>query len=244
MTKLHESLAAHKGIKSRVTRDLTTLHRDAERAAGYAGMSRTYQPSSESGDPLPEEHQRVQLHARDVLKQLSELLSPLFDVTATVDATNQLATGDVVVDNEVLLGNVPVSTLLFLEKQLNDIDTVVRKMPTLDPSVEWTWSDERECYVSDTLKVNRTLKTPVPITLSPATDKHPANVQLSHEDRVVGQFHATKFSGAMSVKDHNALLARIGTLKLEVKNARQRANGATTVHQHIAGPIFDYLLKG
>lgn len=242
MTLLHETLAAHKGIKSRVTRDTTALHRDAERAPGYAGMSRTYHPLAADGDPLPEEHQRVQLHARSVLKQLAELLSPLFDVTAAVDTTNQHAKGDVVIDGKTILKDVSVSTLLFLEKQVNDIDTVVRKMPTLDPSVEWTWSDERECYVSDTLKVNRTLKTPVPIVLSPATDKHPANVQLSHEDRVVGQFHTTKFSGAMSVKDHNALLARIATLKIELKNARQRANGQPTAHRQVAAPLFAYIL--
>jgi len=243
MTLLHEVLAAEKGIKSRVTRDITALHRDAERAPGYAGMSRTYHPNTDGGDPLPEESTRVQLHARDVLKQLSELLTPLFDVTAQKDYTNQRATADVMVDGKVLLPDVPVSTLLFLEKQVNDIDTVIRKMPTLDPSVEWVWSPERECYVSDVIKTNRTLKTAIPVVRQPATDQHPAQVQLIHEDKVVGQFHATKFSGALSVKDHNALLARVNNLKIELKNARQRANGQKAETPSVAPAIFDYLLS-
>lgn len=241
MTHLHETLAAEKAIKSRVTRDLTELHRTSSNAAGYVGMSRTYTPRDEDGDPYPAEVQKVQQTALQAFRRLEELLTPLLDVTATKDTANQKAAADVVLDGVALLHAVPVPTLLFLEKQLNDIDTFVRKLPTLDPSVQWKWSEDAQHYVSNTVDSNRTQKVAVPVTLAQATDKHPAQVQLVNEDKVIGVYHAIKFSGAFSMKEHTVLLSRIAALKVAVKEARQRANLAQAEPVRVAGPIFDYL---
>jgi len=58
----------------------------------------------------------------------------MFDIVATQDWANCQAVADVVVDDQVILAQVPFTHLLFLEKQLLDIQTLVEKLPVLDPA--------------------------------------------------------------------------------------------------------------
>ena len=102
-----------------------------------AGISRTYQPKDEEGEQLPPESTRVQVQAEDVLRETAATLTRLFDVTATKDWANCTARADVKVDGRVLVADVPVSYLLFLEKQLTDLHTFVKKLPVLDAAESW-----------------------------------------------------------------------------------------------------------
>lgn len=85
----------------------------------------------------------MQIKAEDVLRATAGTLTRLFDVTATKDWANRTAAADVVVDGTVLLAQVPVPYLLFLEKQLTDMHTFVRKLPVLDASNPGTWTRPR-----------------------------------------------------------------------------------------------------
>jgi hypothetical protein len=62
----------------------------------------------------------------------------LWNLVFTQDTGNQSARADIVVDGKVVLANVPVTSLLFLDKQVNDLETFVSKLPTPDPAEEWT----------------------------------------------------------------------------------------------------------
>ena len=137
MAKLNQIIAVEKGVKSKAHQDLTAAHHGLQKAGLLAGISRTYQPKDEEGEQLPPESTPVQLKAEDVLRETAKTLTRLFDVTATKDWANCTARADVTVDGRVLVSDVPVSYLLFLEKQLIDVNTFVRKLPVLDASEAW-----------------------------------------------------------------------------------------------------------
>ena len=55
-----------------------------------------------------------------MLAEVAGILTRLFDVTLTKDTANCTARADVKIGDSVLLPAVPVTYLLFLEKQLTD----------------------------------------------------------------------------------------------------------------------------
>ena len=137
MPKLNQILAIEKGIETDTFQKLTDAHRQLQKSALLTGISKTYQSRDEEGESLPPEFTRVQVSAAAVIKETWEILVRLFDVTATKDWANCHAKADVVVDGQKLLEGVPATYLLFLEKQLTDIHTFIRKIPVLDSSETW-----------------------------------------------------------------------------------------------------------
>jgi hypothetical protein len=77
-----------------------------------------------------------------------------------------------------------------------------------------------------------------------ATEKHPAQVEVYHEDIVVGLWTKIAFSGAVPRKRVNELLSRVGKLQDAVKYAREEANGVEVADQRIGEKVFGYLLGG
>jgi hypothetical protein len=60
-----------------------------------------------------------------------------------------------VLDGKVVLKDAPVPFLLFLEKNLLDLQTVVGKVPTLDKAEEWHFDAARGYHVTEpTLKTS------------------------------------------------------------------------------------------
>src|SRR6059058_1966854 len=161
MTKLNQIIAVEKGVKSKATREFTDLHREVTKTALLAGLSRTYQPKDEeNGDKFPSESTLVQVKAEEVISRVSSTLTNLFDVTLTKEKANGAATADIKVGDKTVLSNVPVTYLLFLEKQLVDIHTFVSKLPTLDPSQSWTYDPATGQYVTDVTETVKTKKVP------------------------------------------------------------------------------------
>ena len=141
MAKLNQIIAVSKGVKSQTLRSLTDAHRDVQKQPLLSGISRTYQARDDEGERLPAESTKVQLTATGVIEDVKASLSRLFDVVATLDTANTHAKADVVVDGVMLVADAPVTYLLFLEKQLTDLQTFVAKLPTLDPSENWTFNE-------------------------------------------------------------------------------------------------------
>ncbi|MFG1699073.1 hypothetical protein [Nonomuraea sp. NPDC049309] len=243
MTKLNQILAVEKGVKSDVQRKVTDAYSRIQKAPLLSGLSRTYQPIDDEGEQLPPESTRVQVQAEEVLKDVGTALTRLFDVTATKDWANCEAKADVVVDGEVLLENVPVTYLLFLEKQLGEVYAFVSKLPTLDPAETWTRDEATDTWRTEPVKTTRTKKVPRNHVLAEATDKHPAQVQVYNEDVVVGYWTKIAFSGAMPQRRVNELLARVQKLQDAVKYAREEANGTEVVDRKIGDKVFAYLFR-
>ncbi|MEU7822570.1 hypothetical protein [Catellatospora sp. NPDC049133] len=241
MAKLNQIIAIEKGIKSRSFQDLTEAHHAVQKPALLSGISRTYQAKDEEGEQLPPESTKVQTRAEDVLRQIGTTLSRLFDVTATKDATNCVARADVVVDDRVLLSDVPVTYLLFLEKQLTDLHTFVKKLPVLDAAESWMFSDSADCWSTEPVRTIRTKKVPRNHVKAEATEKHPAQVEVYYEDIAVGYWTTVKFSGALPAKRVSTLLERVEKLQQAVKFAREEANNAEAVDKHVGDRVFGYL---
>jgi hypothetical protein len=240
-TKLNQIIAVEKGVKSGSLRELTDAHHALQKQALLAGISRTYQPKDEDGEVLPPESTRVQVKAEDVLRKTATVLTRLFDVTATKDWANCVAKADVVVDGRTLLSDVPVSYLLFLEKQLTDLHTFVKKLPLLDAAEDWSFDASADCFRTEQVRTIRTKKVPRNHVKAEATEKHPAQVEVYYEDIPVGYWSTVKFSGALPAQRVNELLDRVEKLQHAVKFAREEANNMEITDQRVGEVVFGYL---
>ena len=244
MPKLNQIIAVTNGKKSRAAKEFTEVHKELQKNDLLLGISRTYQPAEENGEPLPPESKQVQVKVVDKLRQVREVLTDLFDVVLTQDAANTEARADVVVDGRTVAKDVPVTYLLFLEKQLTDLHTFVEKLPTLDPAEEWSFDRNKDVYATSPTRTVRTRKVSKPIVLHPATKEHPAQTQLVQEDVTAGHWATVKFSGAIPAKDRNEMLARVTKLSEAVKFAREQANGIDAKNRQIGKAVFDYVFGG
>jgi hypothetical protein len=241
MARLNQIIAVEKGVKSRSFQELTEAHHALQKSNLLSGISRTYRPKDEEGEQLPPESTRVQVKAEEVIRQTVAILTRLFDVTATKDWANCEAKADVVVDGETLLKDVPVAYLLFLEKQLVDLHTFVRKLPVLDAAESWTYDESSDCYATDAIQTVRTKKVPRNHVKAEATEKHPAQVEVYYEDVTVGHWKTVKFSGALPAKRINELVERVEKLQAAVKFAREEANGLEVTDRQTGEKVFRYL---
>lgn len=239
--KLNQIIAIEKGTKSRSLQELTEAHHALQKPALLSGISRTYRPKDEEGEQLPSESTKVQIKAEDIIRDTVESLTRLFDVVATKDWANCKAKADVVVDGKKLLSNVPATYLLFLEKQLVDLHTFIKKLPVLDASETWTFDPSADCWATEPVQTVKTKKVPRNHVKAEATDKHPAQVEVYYEDITVGYWRTVKFSGALPAKRVNELLARAEKLQEAVKFAREEANNMEVEDVKTGAAIFNYL---
>ncbi|CAL9425833.1 DUF7873 family protein [Streptomyces sp. enrichment culture] len=241
MAKLNQIIAVEKGVKSKVAQDLAQAQHGLGKPQMLAGISRTYQPKDEEGEQLPPESTRVQVKAEDVLKETAKILTRLFDVTATKDWANLTARADVVVDGRTVLEQVPVSYLLFLEKQLGELGTFLRKLPVLDGAEAWELDPSTDWWKTEQVRTVRTKKVPRNHVKAEATDKHPAQVEVYYEDIPVGYWTTVKYSGALPARRVNELLERLDKLSAAVKFAREEANATEVTDKRGGDAVFGYL---
>lgn len=243
MPKLNQIIAIEKGVKSRVYGEITEMHKSSQKPELFNGFIKTYRKRDEEGEDYPQERKKVQMVAETMFTQAATLLTELFDVTATKDWGNCHALASVEVDGQMLIENVPVPYLLFLEKQISDLHTFVDKIPVLDESDDWTRDENSGLYKTAPLPTHRTKRVQKPIVLYEATKEHPAQTQIITEDITVGYWDTVKHSGAMPAPRKQMLLERIEKLAKAVKYAREQANAAEAENQKIGKAIFDYLLS-
>ncbi|KYF67616.1 DUF7873 family protein [Sorangium cellulosum] len=241
MPRLNQIIAIEKGVKARSHQRLTEAHHALQKPALLSGISRTYRAKDEEGEQLPPEATRVQVKAEDIIRNTVDILGELFDVTATKDHANCKARADVVVDGKVLLTGTPVTYLLFLEKQLVDLQTFIRKLPMLDASESWTFDPSADSWATEAVQSARTKKIPRNHVKAEATDKHPAQVEVYHEDVVVGYWKTVKFSGALPARRINELLDRVEKLQKAVKFAREEANNQTAEEQKVGAAVLGFI---
>ncbi len=242
MTKLNQIIAIEKGTKQQAQKELTAIYHTLQKPNLFGGFTKTYEPKDEEGDRFPDESQRIQYHAEDLLARIAEQMTDLFDVTAAKDWGNTAARADVVIDGETILEGVPATYLLFLEKQFNDLKSEIEKLPELDPAHDWTMDENAGVFKSAAVKSGKTRKVAKPIVLYDATPEHPAQTQLIQIDETVGYWTTVRMSGAIRTPRKAQLRQRIRKLIDAVKFAREEAN-MTVIEKHdIAKPIFEYLL--
>jgi hypothetical protein len=243
MPKLNQIIAIEKSIKSKSLAELSEAHQSLQKPSLLAGISRTYRPRDEEGEQLPAEATKVQFKAEEAIRKSVEVLGKLFDVTAVKDWANTRARADVVVDGKVLLAQAPATYLIFLEKQLVDLQTFVKKLPVLDASETWVFDPSADCWATEPVQTTRTKKIPRNHVKAEATEKHPAQVDVYYEDVTVGYWKTTKFSGALPAARVNQLLERVEKLQQAVKFAREEANGIEVEEQKPSQKVLGYLFS-
>jgi hypothetical protein len=242
MAKLNQVVAIEKGVKGRVYGEITELHKSSQKGELFGGFVKTYRKKDEDGEDFPQEKKQVQMVGDAVLKRVASLESELMDVTAQKDWANCAAKANVQVDGQPLLHDVPVTYLLFLEKQITDLRTFIEKMPTLDTADNWTRDENTGIFKTEAIPTHRTKKVARPIVLYDATKEHPAQTQLIQEDITIGWWDTVKHSGALPVPRKQALLERIESLLKAIKFAREEANGADAAPIAVGQQIFEFIL--
>lgn len=240
MPRLNQIIAIANTSKSDCTKAVTEIYHDLQKPDLFTGFERKYQPLDDEGEVLPPEKKIIQKNVINQLEVAKGKLIGMFDVIATQEYGNCEARADIKVGDTVVAPKVPVSYLLFLEKQMDNIATLVAKCPTLPVDVAWNKSSTNNVYIADPVVTTRTKKIPKAFVRAAATDKHPAQVDVFNEDVVVGKWTKTDVSTAIPTSDRDKLLERITALKNAIKMAREEANSMEVKAVQIGKAITDY----
>ncbi len=247
-TKLNQIVAVEKGCKQRTHDRVTENYQKIQKADLFNGLKKSYQPKDEEGDRLPDESAAVQLNVRDLLKECGAAWADLMDVVLTKEVGNCGAKANVDVEIGGTMYSVfkdaPVAFLLQAEKLLNDVRTVVSKVPTLDPTLEWDWDEGARMFRSKPVETHRTQKVQdfVVVAGSGVPEKGvPPVVKDVTKDVIAGYWSTTKLSATLTIAQKREILDRVDALQKAVKQARESAN-LLEVEQFKAGEgVFDYL---
>ena len=243
MGKLNSVVALEKGIKAQSYSIISELHKLAQKSDLFTGFIKTYQKRDEESEDLPSEQKKIQYAVSGILRDVRSALADLCAITARKEWSNCAATAPIVVDGTAIADAVPVTYLLFLEKQLTDMRTFVDKLPTLDGNEDWHDDPNTGLYRTDAVQTHRTKKVQRPLVLYDATKEHPAQTQLVAEDIVAGYWNTVKHSAAMPAPQKAAMAERVEKLLRAVKEAREVANSleevtAPKVGDAILGYVF------
>lgn len=238
--KLNQIIAVVTGKKTRAKTLLTASHRGWN-AEAIGGVARTYEPKEEGGDQLPPESKRIHVDVVEIVRRTMDECVSFYDAVMTQDEGNTVARSHIVIGDAVLLRDIPVTTLLFVEKQLVDLHTFASNLPTLSPDRKWVRDTNRNCWATEPTETLRTQKQHKTITLAPPTKEHPAQVQLVAEDKVVGTWTTENLSSAIPAEQKAAILGRIERLQDAVKRAREHANSIDVEQLKHGRTIIDYV---
>lgn len=235
MSKLCEVIAVVSGKKADAAKKVTELYHKLQKGDLFDGIHRSYRPKADDGETLPSEVKKIQARVSECISEASDVWKGLWDLTYTLDAGNCVATGELAIDGQTF--TLPVTTLLFLEKQLMDVKTFISKIPTLDPAHTWTYDDAQNMYRTQAFLTNRSKKIQKPLVVTEATKEHPAQVVMVQEDVTVGEWSQVHYSNRMTVREQKEAIARVDDLINEVKKARERANSSSVQKKEIGDAL-------
>lgn len=229
-TRLHEVLAAEDTVTKaadKVTQE--TTEKFNKYSEYFMGQIRTLKrlkdsPEDQAIEASNRREKALTSNVPATVDYAFNLIGNALALKLTKHATNQVAKADIELDGKVLMGDVPVDFLLDLEKLLPRWRDMFLRMPTLDPSKEWVSQQKGVWKTKEPVVTAQTEKLLYPVTLAPATDKHPAQVKEASRDVTVGTFQDLTFSGAATTQQKADLIALCDKLITAVKQARMRAN--------------------
>lgn len=243
MPKLNQVLAILQGNKKQATAAVSELYKKIQKSALFSGSSRTYVPDNEENYVYPGESQKVTLIAQDCLEEYANVMADFFNLAYTQDVANTKAVADIVVGDSVILKEVPVTHLLFLEKQLLEFKTFISKLPTLPIDKDWRYDSLKRFYVTPERQTVKTKKITEYVVVVEPTDKHRAEVRDRTVDINEGVWSSVEYNGALPENEIKKLLKRVDTLIEAVIFARESANSLEVKISKIASDaIFGYLL--
>jgi hypothetical protein len=244
MGKLHEALAVHGSLKKTAEKMLEEAAKSfKDKQHLYTGHAKTYTALNESdSEKLEPELKHLVDNVQSKLKYIQESVIETTDCMYQKEATNTIASADIVLDGETIASEVPAVVLLNLETQLKEVRKAYDAAPTLDPAQAWKKDEnEDDVYVTAPHTTQRTKKINKPVSLAAATEFHPEQVQMGSEDIVTGHWSNIQKSGCLSTKDKHKYLKRIDNLIRAVVKARTRANDMDLKDVKIGKSLFEYI---
>lgn len=252
MTKLHELLAAEKtpnGAWNTLFED--TLKKFKNPAHFFEGHSKSLKmiddnPANAAVEGQAREEKPVATTVYDTLEYALEIYGRAEDLQYQKNLTNRAATATVMWKGQPLLVDLPVDELLGLESRLEKLKQLIIEVPTLDATKHWELASNIGLFVWEVKYPEETTKTEkqnIPITLKEATKEHPAQMQMVTKDVVVGKFTTVKRSGAATAVQKAEAIKRIDELRIEIKQARMRANETEVKPGKIASKIVGLILE-
>lgn len=220
--KLHQVIPIVVAQKDRAKAALTSALHLFKKPDLFNGQVRTYSPLIDGGEALPEERQNIQYHVDGMLCDTLPAFQKMLDEVLIQDVGNTVAQARIKV-GAVVTDPLPATFLLFLEKQLGDLETLIKAMPVLDASERWVKNDDGNLQ-SEPRQTHRNQRVQRSHIAVPATDKHPAQVIPYHEDVAVGVWTTTRLSSAVSRATRGLWLENLADLRDAVRRAREEAN--------------------
>lgn len=245
MPKLHELLAVEGDLDGTYKKVLEEAKNTfAKKPAHFFGRHKKLEMFDENAPEAPDEFQEMVTTVHDKLGYVASHVVRYLDAVLQKEKTNQMATGDIVVDGTVIAKDLPATFLLGLETRLKAVRAMYEAAPTLPPGMKWEKDSNRGEHVfvmanpEEKFKTAKTFKHKV---LYEATDKHPAQIEKWEEVENVGKYITETWSGMISTAGKSSLLGRIDKLIRAVKKARQRANTEEVVEISIGKELIDFI---
>jgi hypothetical protein len=243
--KLHQILAVDNSTRTQIQKDLTELYHLLQKTQLLSGLSRTYEPTKENGEQLTPEETLLQVRTPDIIRKTSDILVNLYDTVSTRDFANCDAKADVILeDGSILIKDAPATFLLWLEKKLDDVHTLVSNLPVLPADTEWVFDEAQNCYKNkNAVKTAKTEKVFYPLVLFEGNDKHPPQVSEKSREEVIGYWTTIKYSGSLEAKEVAKIKNRVEKLQKAVKFAREKANSVDAPKIEVGKKIMDYIFR-
>lgn len=249
MSKLHELLAVEGNLANQATKTRTELMATFEKKRHLFEEKRvTYTPHAEGSKPTTEEQLDIQSSVGSEIEWISKILAKALDASHHIDIANTLAKADVVdEEQQTILKDVPATSLLQLEKRLQEVHALILSIPTLDPAKGFQPDVDRPAGTFKAREVTktRTKKTARPMVLYEATKEHPAQVKEIVEDLPVGDILQQEWSSLITPATKSDLLERCDMLTRAVKRARAKANEQEidVKNNKIGQKLLDYIFQ-
>lgn len=247
MAKLHELLAAESNVAAAYNTVADETIKVLARPELFTAETATVTHFAEADKNLDTSQTRdnVTTVSDRLTYSLGKAFQGYVNLLLAKDRTNQDARATVEVNGAMVLEDISAQGLLTLEKVLAGLRAQFKDIPTLQAGPVWDWDAGKGMHRTHEPAVTfKTRKTVRPVVMSPATDKHPAQIERVTEDEPVAKIERSSWSGMWTSRQKHELLSRLDTLLVEVKTARQRANRTDVVRQPVAEQITAYLLNG
>lgn len=226
--KLHEELAVEGNHESQWMKcQAELIETFNKRRHHFEEKKITVFPLGEGQQPTIEGQSDIQTTVDKELKWISEFIVKAWDSSYRVAEANTSARADIVLeDGTVLVEQVPATALLELEKRVNNLQTLITNIPTLDPARGFRPDADRGNGIFQAREVTkpRTRKEKKILIKYEATKEHPAQTEVIEQDTVVAKIQEQEWSSLITPARKSELLTRVEVLARAVRRARSRAN--------------------
>ena len=239
--RLNQIIAVLKTVKSNSDKAVTELYHKIQKDKLFSGLSKTYQPEDDDGQVYPSELNHVVYKAPELIEGFVLAATEWYDLAYSQDVANTTAMADVVVDGVVILKDIPVTHLLFLEDRLADVKAFISKLPVLPVDKEWSYSTVKGFYVTPARESLKFKKITDFAVAYHATVEHPAQVREVTKDVPEGTWTTVEYHSGLTSDRVKTLVKRVDKLIAAVLQARQEANSKIVTEVKSAEKIFGYL---